>query len=215
MYKLLKNKKNWWSTLLIVYICFFYLMLQITLQYVPIKTDVAFLRIKQSYTPLLHYRILFFTHVFSAIFALIAGFSQFSKWFLKKYPAWHRKLGWLYVSVIILLAAPSGFGIGLYANGGLSSRLAFCLLAVLWILFTVIAVYYAIKKQFAKHKQWMWRSFTLTLSAITLRAWKFILVALFHPKPMDVYQLVAWLGWVLNLVLVECWILYTFKYAKK
>ncbi len=215
MLSILKNKKTWWISFFVIYCCFFYLMLQITLQYIPIKTDVAFLRIKQNYTPLLHYRILFFTHVFSSIFVLFAGLSQFSNVFLKKFPSWHRKLGWLYVCVVVALAGPCGFGIGIYANGGLSSRIAFCLLAFLWIVFTVIAVYYAIKKQFVKHKQWMWRSFALTLSAITLRAWKFILVALFHPKPMDVYQIVAWLGWVLNLVLVECWIFYTFKYAKK
>jgi hypothetical protein len=52
----------------------------------------------------------------------------------------------------------------------------------------------------------MLRSFALALSAITLRAWKYALVAIFHPRPMDVYQLVAWLGWVLNLVIIEVYI---------
>jgi hypothetical protein len=59
----------------------------------------------------------------------------------------------------------------------------------------------------------MLRSFALTLSAITLRIWKVVLVALFQPKPMDVYRWVAWLGWVVNLILIE-FIIYKY-YQKK
>jgi hypothetical protein len=49
----------------------------------------------------------------------------------------------------------------------------------------------------------MVRSYALTLSALTLRAWKLGLVLAFHPKPMDLYMIVAWLGWVPNLLLAE------------
>ncbi len=49
----------------------------------------------------------------------------------------------------------------------------------------------------------MIRSFALTLSAITLRAWKYIIVYLFHPPPMDTYRMVAWLSWVVNLLIAE------------
>ncbi len=49
----------------------------------------------------------------------------------------------------------------------------------------------------------MWRSFALTLSAVTLRMWKVIIVYLFHPNPMDVYQIIAWLGWIPNILLIE------------
>lgn len=115
----------------------------------------------------------------------------------------HRVSGWLYVGVTLLLAAPTGFVIGLYANGGLSSQIAFCLLAILWLYFTAMAVVSIKKKNFSAHERWMLRSFALALSAITLRAWKYVLVALFHPKPMDVYIVVAWLGWVLNLIVAE------------
>ena len=56
----------------------------------------------------------------------------------------------------------------------------------------------------------MIRSFSLTLSAISLRAWKVVLVYLFHPKPMDVYLIIAWLGWGLNLFIAEI-IIYRLK----
>ena len=190
-------------------------MVKITLQYVPIKTDVAFLAIKQNYIHLTHYRIAFFIHVFSAILVLLAGFTQFSKKIRSKFPTLHKRMGYLYVIVTLFLAGPSGFIIGIYANGGLSSQIAFCLLSVLWIVFTLIALLKILKKQVLSHRVWMIRSFSLALSAITLRAWKYILVAVFHPKPMDVYQVVAWWLGTLNLLVAELLILNIIKNETK
>lgn len=189
--------------LLLAYLLFSFLMLQIVLQYIPTGKDTAFLGIKQDYVNIPFYLPAFYIHVFTAIFALPAGLTQFSKYISKYYPNIHRINGRIYVAAIILLGAPSGFIIGIYANGGISSQIAFCLLAVLWIWFTYQAYNKARQKKFKDHKAFMYRSFALTLSAITLRAWKYILIGTFHPRPMDVYRIVAWLGWVLNLLIAE------------
>jgi uncharacterized membrane protein len=182
---------------------FCYLMLQIVLQYIPAGTDTAFLGIKQDYIGIPFYLLAFYIHVFTAILALPAGFTQFSKFILKEYPQVHKLNGRIYVISILLLAAPSGFFIGLFANGGISSRLGFCTLAVLWIAFTWQAFAKARQGKLKAHKAFMYRSFALTLSAISLRAWKYALIGAFHPRPMDVYQVIAWLGWVPNLLIAE------------
>jgi len=182
---------------------FFMLLVQITLQYIPFDSDVAFLRIKQSYLSKPFYLSLFYVHVYSAIFSVLAGLTQFFKAFQVKYKFVHRYLGWFYVLIVLLLAAPSGFYIGIYANGGLSSQTSFVLLSILWFIFTALALYFALRKNYIQHKNFMIRSFALTLSAITLRAWKYLIVYWLHPKPMDVYVVVAWLGWVLNLLVAE------------
>lgn len=187
-------------------------MLKITLQYFPIHFDVAFLRIKQNYIHLTYYKIAFYTHVVFAILSLPAGFTQFSKLIRKCYPKIHKLFGWLYIITILLLAAPSGFVIGIHANGGLSSQIAFCILSILWFCFTFKALQSIIKKNYKLHQVFMIRSFALTLSAITLRLWKYLIVMFFEPKPMDVYQIVAWIGWVLNLVIAEIII---YKYYRK
>lgn len=57
----------------------------------------------------------------------------------------------------------------------------------------------------------MYRSYALTLSAITLRFWKWLFVWLFQPRPMDVYHVVSWLGWVGNLLIAEILIYYALK----
>jgi uncharacterized membrane protein len=198
--------KPFWYLIIAIYAFFCWLMLRITAQYIPIDTDVAFLRIKQEYIGMLHYRLAFFAHVFTAFVTLLAGFTQFSSHIRRQYPLVHRWSGWLYAVVVLVAAGPSGLVIGLYANGGWSSQLAFCLLAILWMLFTGLAINSILQGDVAAHRRWMLRSFALALSAITLRAWKFALVAAFEPRPMDVYRVVAWLGWVLNLLVAEWWI---------
>jgi hypothetical protein len=193
--------------LIVTYLFFCYLMLRITWQYIPYQTDVAFLRIKQDYIGIAHWRYAFFIHVYTSMFTLLAGFTQFSNTLVRNYPRAHRFIGYVYICTIVLVAAPSGLVMGLYANGGLSSQIAFVLLAVLWLVSTLKAWQTAVNKQFKQHRQWMIRSFALTLSALTLRAWKFSIMNMADWPPMDVYRFVAWWGWVFNLAVAE-WYLY-------
>lgn len=192
-----------YGLLMTVYAFFAYLLLKISLQYIPYNTDIAFLRIKQDVINIPFYKLAFFTHVYTAIFVLPAGFTQFSVYLRRKLPVLHKYTGWLYAAVVILLAGPSGLYMGIYANGGLISQASFILLAALWIWFTAVAVLKAVQGDYKTHREFLIRSFALTLSAITLRAWKYLLVFLFEPRPMDVYQIVAWLGWIPNLIIAE------------
>lgn len=211
MYRKLEFKKLLILGLYVLYAWFCWMMLDIFLQYIPYNTDVAFLGIKQDEIKLLYYKIAFFTHVYTSLLVLPAGFIQFSDNLRLKFRSLHRRYGWIYTITILGFAAPSGLIMALYANGGIVSQLAFSLLAILWFYTTLKAVLEVRKGNYYRHRQFMIRSFALSLSAITLRMWKFILVALFHPHPMDVYQVVAWLGWVLNLLIAE---LIIYKYIK-
>lgn len=178
-------------------------MTTITLAYIPYNTDVGFLRIKQHYIHIDHWRIAFFIHVYASIWVLLAGFTQFSSGIQRRQPRLHRTLGYLYVIDVVIITGPAGLLMGFYANGGPSSRAAFVLLAMLWIYFTAMAVIKAKQKNFKAHRNFMIRSYALTLSAITLRAWKFAITNTFELPPMDVYRSVAWLGWVPNILFAE------------
>ncbi|MEO7308975.1 MAG: DUF2306 domain-containing protein [Chitinophagaceae bacterium] len=182
---------------------FSYLMLLITLQYIPVQLDVAFLLTKESVEQATAYQVVFFSHVFSSMFVLLTGFVQFSKYVQQKFPTLHRNVGKIYVLIVLLISGPSGFAMATVANGGWSAKLAFCLLALCWILFTYKAYASIRKGNIALHKAWMYRSYALTLSAVTLRFWKVIIVFAFEPRPMDVYRVIAWLGWVGNLLVAE------------
>lgn len=194
--------------LLIVLLGFFtVLMINISIQYFPVQKDVAFLKIKQwvfrNYESTISqgWFVAFYIHVITAAFSLLAGFTQFFRRFLNT--GLHRKLGIFYVLVVLVFAAPSGLIMSFFANGGPLSITAFLLLSVLWIYSTGMALIDAKKKKYSRHGAWMMISYALTLSALTLRAWKWGIVNLtdFDLKPMDLYRIVAWLGWVPNFII--------------
>ena len=197
------------------YIYFSYLLLLITLQYIPYHTDVAFLRIKQDVIVFNHYKIAFFTHVYTSIFLMIFGALQFSKYIQKKYIKLHRISGRFYVGILLLLSGPSGLIMSYYANGGLLAQVSFLLLSTFWILFTFLTFYFILKKQIIKHQKFAIRSFALTLSAISLRLFKYLLVFFFEPLPMDAYRIAAWSGWTFNLLVAELIIYYKFSRISK
>lgn len=182
---------------------FFWLMLQITLEYIPLRPDVSFLLIKQTEVAQRpEYLCFFYTHVYTSIFVLLSGFFAILKkdFGIKRF---HRSTGKLYIFLTLFLAAPSGIYMGIFANGGLLSKISFVLLGILWWFSTYKAYRLARQKKFEAHKAWMCRSFAFTVSALTLRMWKVSLVYLLHPDPMDLYRIIAWLSWIPNILLVE------------
>ena len=193
---------------LVIFSFFFTLMLNITLRYIPFDSGASFLQIKQTeVTTIPGYLSLFYIHVYSSVFVLLAGFTQFNRRILKNYPKIHKRIGQIYVYTVVFLAAPSGIYIGYYANGGFWSKISFMLLGTLWYTFTVIGIISVKKRFLLRHKNFMLRSFALAFSAITLRLWKVILVFAFHPNPMEVYKIIAWLGWIPNILVIE-WYIY-------
>lgn len=189
--------------LLAVFGYLFWLMLRLTLDYIPAKPDISFLAIKQTeVSTRSEYLTFFYIHVYSSIFVLLSGFLAM----LRKdfgFKNFHKTAGKIYIFLILVFSAPSGIYMGIFANGGFWAKISFVMLGVLWW-FTTFRAYRLIRqKKFRQHQQWMWRSYALTFSAVTLRLWKVTLVYLFHPAPMDVYQWVAWLGWLPNLILAE------------
>lgn len=192
--------------LLAVLAFFTWLMAKISVNYFPARTDAGFLRIKQQYIGIDHWRMAFFIHVYASLWVLLAGFTQFSKKLLRSRPRLHRSLGYVYVVDVLLVTGPAGLLMGFYANGGTTSRIAFILLGSLWIYFTAMAWYKAKKGEYKQHRHFMIRSYALTLSAITLRAWKYGITNTMEVPPMDVYRIVAWLGFIPNLLVAE-WII--------
>lgn len=199
----------------LAYVYFSYLLLLITFQYIPYHTDVAFLRIKQEVIVFDHYKIAFFTHVYTSIFLMIFGAIQFSNYIQKKYVKLHQISGRFYVGILLLLSGPSGLIMSYYANGGLVAQISFLLLSGFWMLFTFLSFYFVLKRQLIKHQKFAIRSFALTLSAISLRLFKYLLVLFFEPYPMDAYRIAAWSGWMFNLLLAEIIIYYKFLRISK
>jgi hypothetical protein len=206
------SRQNAWRLgIILAFLYFFWLMILITIQYIPVNLDIAFLRIKQVQIQFLHYQLAFFIHVYTSIFALLFGFFQFWNYLRKRYRSLHRSMGKLYVGIILFVSGPTGLVMGYYANGGLFAQISFCILAVLWIFYTYRAYSFATKKDFERHKNYMIRSYALTLSAISLRLFKWIIAGTIALPPMDTYVIVSWAGWMINLAVAEILVLYRTK----
>lgn len=179
------------------------LMLTMVLQYTAFRDDVYFLNFKQEFLHNPTWKTAFYIHVFSAVFALFAGFTQFSTHFLTQHRQSHRFIGKLYAWNVLVINVPVGMILALCANGGLWAKLAFIILDCLWFYFTYQAIVYARKRDFQKHRDFMVRSYALTLSAITLRGWKIILSDHFDLDPTQLYIIQAWIAFIPNLLLAE------------
>ena len=197
------------SVIWIAFISLFcWLMIDLTLPYLSFTYDVDFLLTKQKIIHLRHWRYAFNAHILFSIFSLIAGLTQFSQYILSKHKKLHRMMGYIYVVDVICIAGPSGLIMACYANGTIVAKTSFVLLSICWIGFTCMAIIKALQKDVVEHEKWMIRSYALTLSAITLRLLAFILPKFVHLTAHTEYALIAWLSWIVNLLIAE-WIIFS------
>lgn len=192
-----------------------FLMLRGIVRYYPMQDNIGFLQFKQAYLHILPWKIAFYTHVFTIIFALLAGFTQFSTFILKNYRGVHKLMGKLYAWDILFINFPATFIMAIYANGLLPSKIAFVVLDCLWTWFTYKAVVEIKRKNIIAHKQYMIRSYALTLSAIMLRSWKLIILSFVYVDTLHLYMIDAWMGFVPNLIFAEWLIRRAQKKTKK
>lgn len=184
-----------------------FLMLKMAIVYSGFETNVSFLQLKQDYLHIEIWMIAFYIHVFSSVFALMAGLTQFSPYVLAHHRPLHRIIGRIYVIDVLIINFPAALIMAYYANGGLPSKIAFTILDVLWFWFTLQAFLTIRKGNVKAHKQFMIRSYALTFSAITLRTWGIILHNTTNLSPETIYMIDAWLGFIPNLLLAE-WIIW-------
>ena len=156
----------------------------------------------------LWYRTIFKTHIVSGVVAIVTGAFQFIKSPIKQRISLHKYIGKVYVASIFI-SSFCGLVAAQFATGGLVSRIGFSVLSILWFYFTYLAYKQARAGNIPAHKIWMYRSYALTFSSLTLRL--FLLLVLFSPAPfLIVYQFASWACWITNLVVCE-WILHLKK----
>lgn len=182
---------------------FWWLMFQIIWPYTSGRTDIDFLLSKQQWVHEWHYMAAFYLHVFSSLWILAAGFTQFSSYLLRRWPFLHRWVGKIYVGIILLVSGPAALVMAVYASGGWATKASFITLSVVWWWATWLAYRAIREKKVREHRIWMVRSYALTLSAITLRLMQYCLAMYTSLDPAESYTLVAWPSWLLNWFIAE------------
>jgi uncharacterized membrane protein len=174
-----------------------------TFTYFNFDPNYSFLKLKQEAIATGWYLPAYYSHVLISGIILVAGFFQLFPKSSSKYKRIHRAMGYLYVMGIIFFAAPGGIVMSLFIGRGPWVLASFITLSILWFFFTSRAFSEIRKRNIAAHKQWMWRSYALTFSAVTLRLYIFITSYSIDLNNPEAYATLAWLSWVPNLVVVE------------
>lgn len=141
------------------------------------------------------------SHMFASAWALAVGPWQFSSRLRRRALAVHRCAGRSYVAAVVL-GGLSAIALAPAAQTGAVAGLGFGLLGVLWVASTIAALVAVRGGDLTAHRQWMTRSFALTLAAVTLRVYLPAAFAAGVPFTTS-YPAIAWLCWVPNLIVAE------------
>ena len=143
-------------------------------------------------------------HLVCSPVALLTGALQINRVIRNRNGSLHRWLGRLYVAAVFL-GGGSGLVLAFGSFGGPVTHWGFGLMAVLWLV-TTGSGFWAIRRNARNtHRDWMIRSYAITLAAITLRV--YIPTSQVAGIPFeDAYRAIAWLCWVPNLLLAEWFI---------
>lgn len=147
-------------------------------------------------------------HFLGAGIALLTGPFQFNAKIRSRYLNFHRTLGKVYV-ISILVGGSASLQLALASFGGLVTHWGFGLLGVAWLGSTIYAFVAIRHGNVSKHQDWMLRSFALTYAAVTLRI--YLPLSQISGIPFETaYQIISWLCWVPNLLVIE-WVLWSQK----
>jgi uncharacterized membrane protein YozB (DUF420 family) len=200
------RRRSWWQRpwllpvgVVVVWFLFYvwppYLGLDPSTAVVPLRPDVA-----------VHYPLMV-AHIMFGTIALLTVVLQVWPWLRRNYPVAHRWIGRVYVfggalpaCIIALLITPLSVAPSVGTTVG----------GIFWLITTVMGYIRIRQRRIADHRRWMLYSFAMALNII----WGRIFAVLLPLTPFGdsqaavghVFGAAPWIGWVINLILVQWWL---------
>jgi len=141
-------------------------------------------------------------HIAGGSIALLVGPLQLWLGETRSKLAWHRTLGTLYLLGVVVGAAGAYYLALTTSLGGIYGAGLFGL-AVAWSITTAMA-YIAIRRRaIDQHREWMIRSYVVTLAFVVFRALVAVLSIIGVGSLPDRLALASWACWAVPLVLLE------------
>ncbi len=192
-------------------IFFSLLLVYNTLPYFTFDRHFSFLEERSVLYDKLVWRISFYVHIAAGALCISTAILQFSSWILKKRKKIHIISGKIYVFVVLLIGAPSGFYMTFFAKGGFAERACFMAMAIFWFYSTYKGfVAAAREKNFVSHKFWMIRSYSMALTAVTFRLYH-IIFYVWGINHFDNYAVSLWISVLGNAAVAEAIIYFSSK----
>ena len=143
-------------------------------------------------------------HLFGGMLAIFVGALQLNSYLRHRYLLLHRWLGRIYV-LAVALSGCAGLVLAVDASGGGLARWGFGSMAVAWLFTTAVAYRQITQGRVESHREWMIRSYAVTLAGATLRLYLGLSVLL-GLRFIDVYPVLAWISWVPNLLIAQLYL---------
>jgi Predicted membrane protein (DUF2306) len=165
-----------------------------------------------------NHRGLTLTHILPAMLFMILGPLQFVKRIRTKHPAVHRWSGRVFLlasAIVGVTGLAMSFG---KTIGGIDEKAATILFGAFFLVAQAGAFWHAVHDQFAQHREWMIRGHAIGLAVATVRP---IMGAFFASAvirghtahPSEFFGTTFWIGFTLQTIVAELWILRTRRHA--
>ena len=156
-------------------------------------------------------RALTLAHVIPAMLFMILGPLQFVKRLRAKHPRIHRWSGRVFLlssGVVGITGLRMALG---KTIGGLDEKAAILLFGTFFLVALAKALWHAMHRQFAQHREWMIRGYAIGLAVATIRPIMGMFfagaIARGHvPQPSEFFGTAFWIGFTLQMIAAELWI---------
>ena len=159
-------------------------------------------------------RTLTLTHILPAMLFMVLGPLQFVRRLRSVYPQVHRWSGRIFLmasAVVGVTGLTLAFG---KTIGGVDEKAAIALFGSFFLIALAKALRHALRRDFAQHREWMIRGYSIGLAVATIRPimGTFFAAALLRghrPDPKEFFGTAFWIGFTLQMIAAEIWINYT------
>jgi len=153
-------------------------------------------------------------HVLPAMLFMALGPLQFVRGLRAKYPQVHRWSGRIFLTastVVGVTGLTMAFG---KTIGRVDEKAAITLFGTFFLIALAKALWHALRREFAQHREWMIRGYAIGLAVATIRPimGTFFAAALLRghaPEPKEFFGTAFWIGFTLQTIAAEIWINYT------
>ena len=153
-------------------------------------------------------------HILPAMLFMVLGPLQFVRALRAKYPQVHRWSGRVFLTasaVVGVTGLTMAFG---RTIGGVDEKAAITLFGTFFLIALGKALWHALRREFAQHREWMIRGYAIGLAVATIRPimGTFFAAAVLRghaPEPKEFFGTAFWIGFTLQTIVAEIWINYT------
>src|SRR6267142_1860840 len=159
-------------------------------------------------------RALTLLHILPGMLFMVLGPLQFVRGLRAKHPAIHRWSGRVFLAASAVIGVTGLTMVLRDSIGGLDEKTAIVIFGSFFLIAMGKALWHALHREFARHREWMIRGFAIGLAVATIRPIMggFFAAAVMRghtPEPKEFFGTAFWIGFTLQAIAAEIWIRHT------